>query len=436
MVDAAVRAEDITKIYPLYAKQSDRLLESLDPRRRPRHRDFYALQDVSFDVAPGECVGFVGRNGSGKSTLLKILTGVLTPSAGVFEIRGKVSALLELGAGFNMEYTGIENIYLNAAIMGFTREETDARLPDILEFADIGDFVYQPVKMYSSGMFVRLAFALAINVDPDILIVDEALSVGDSYFQQKCYRKFMDFKKQGKTILFVTHDMGSIIKYCNRAFLLDSGHIVSSGRPKTIVDQYKKLLSGIAFDAAEAALSSDEEQMAAEPEEEPGTLWKSHYTLNEQDLVYGDGEIEITDFGIFDENGRLCIAVNKGETYTIRMKVEAHEDVVDPIFAFTIKDVKGNEITGTNTYYENVATGTLRKGDELTISFTQRIDLQGSQFFLSLGATKYLADGRLKVFHRLYDIIELNILSAKTTVGWFDTNSIVTIERTEAAEAK
>ncbi|MBD5559531.1 MAG: ABC transporter ATP-binding protein [Clostridia bacterium] len=432
--EKAVSAAGITKIYPLYNKKSDRLIEALDPRKRPRHRDFYALQDVSFQIEPGECVGFVGRNGSGKSTLLKILTGVLTPSQGTFALQGKVSALLELGAGFNMEYTGIENIYLNATVMGFSRSEIDARLPDILEFADIGEFVYQPVKMYSSGMFVRLAFALAINVDPDILIVDEALSVGDSYFQQKCYRKFMDFKRSGKTILFVTHDMGSVIKYCNRAYLLDSGRIVSSGRPKTIVDQYKKLLAGIAFDAQ--APDEPQAEEAALPEDlEPGASWKSHYTLNREDLTYGSGDLEITDFGIFDEQGRLCAALNKGGTYTIRMKVEAHADVTDPIFAFTIKDVKGNEITGTNTYYEDIGTGTLKKGDVLTVSFTQRVDLQGSQFFLSLGATKYLADGTLKVYHRLYDVLELNILSAKTTVGWFDPNSVITIEKENPAKS-
>lgn len=429
MADWAVTAADLTKIYPLYNKKQDRLIEALDPRKRPRHRDFYALQDVSFTVDEGECVGFVGRNGSGKSTLLKILTGVLTPSGGTFAVKGKVSALLELGAGFNMEYTGLENIYLNGTVMGFSRAEIDARLQQILDFADIGDFVYQPVKMYSSGMFVRLAFALAINVDPDVLIVDEALSVGDSYFQQKCYRKFMDFKKQGKTILFVTHDMGSVIKYCNRAYLLNSGRIVSSGRPKTIVDQYKKLLSGI--DPAARELTA---QAEAAEELQPGEMWKNRYTLNHQDLVYGDGELEIVDFGIFDEDGTLAAACDKGETYTIRMRVKAHAEVRDPIFAFTIKDIKGNEITGTNTYYENVETGTLKKGDEVTVSFTQRMDLQGSQFFLSLGATKYLADGTLKVYHRLYDIIEIQILSTKTTVGWFDTNSVITVEKAAATE--
>lgn len=427
MANPAVQAEGITKIYPLYNRKQDRLLEALDPRKRPRHQDFYALRDISFQVDEGECVGFVGKNGSGKSTLLKILTGVLTPTAGTFELKGKVSALLELGAGFNMEYTGLENIYLNGTVMGFSRAEIDARLQEILDFADIGEFVYQPVKVYSSGMFVRLAFALAINVDPDVLIVDEALSVGDSYFQQKCYRKFMEFKKQGKTILFVTHDMSSIIKYCNRAYLLNGGSIVSSGRPKTIVDQYKKLISGIDLMAGEE--KTPQKKITREVKE--GETWRSHYTINREDLSYGDGELEITDFGIFDEDGNLCIACNKGEVYTIRMKVKAHEDIDEPIFAFTIKDIKGNEITGTNTQYEKVETGSLKKGDEVTVSFTQRINLQGTQFFLSLGATKYLADGTLKVFHRLYDIMEISILSVKTTVGWFDTNSIVTVERPE-----
>lgn len=428
MAEQAVHAQGITKIYPLYPKKSDRLIESLDPRRRPRHRDFYALQDISFDIEPGECVGFVGRNGSGKSTLLKILTGVLTPSAGAFEIRGKVSALLELGAGFNMEYTGIENIYLNATIMGFSRAEIDQRLPQILEFADIGDFVYQPVKMYSSGMFVRLAFALAINVDPDILIVDEALSVGDSYFQQKCYRKFMEFKKSGKTILFVTHDLSSVIRYCTRAFLMDGGRILGTGQPKMVVDQYKKLLAGAPLDFGDdAAVCPAPDAVAAKDLE--GASWKSHYTLNAEELSYGDGELEITDFGIFDEQGNLCLACSKGETYTFKMRVEVHEDVEDPIFAVTVKDLKGNEITGTNTQYEGISTGSLKKGDTITISFTQSVDLQGSRFFLSFGATKYVSDGSLKVYHRLYDIIELNVIAAKTTVGWFDTNSAVTVER-------
>ena len=211
MDNVAIKVNNVSKIYRLYDKPTDRLKEALGFSKKKRYKEHYALNNVSFDVKRGETVGIIGTNGSGKSTILKIITGVLNPSMGDVKIAGRISALLELGAGFNMEYTGIENIYLNATMMGFTREETDAKLQSILDFADIGDFVYQPVKTYSSGMFVRLAFAVSINIDPDILIVDEALSVGDVFFQVKCYHKFEEFKKMGKTILFVSHDLGSIV---------------------------------------------------------------------------------------------------------------------------------------------------------------------------------------------------------------------------------
>ena len=210
MDNVAIKVNNVSKIYRLYDKPTDRLKEALGFSKKKRYKEHYALNNVSFDVKRGETVGIIGTNGSGKSTILKIITGVLNPSMGDVKIAGRISALLELGAGFNMEYTGIENIYLNATMMGFTREETDAKLQSILDFADIGDFVYQPVKTYSSGMFVRLAFAVSINIDPDILIVDEALSVGDVFFQVKCYHKFEEFKKMGKTFLFVSHDLGRI----------------------------------------------------------------------------------------------------------------------------------------------------------------------------------------------------------------------------------
>ena len=197
MSEVAIRVDDVSKLYKLYDKPSDRLKESLGLTRKKLYKEHYALHNVSFDVKRGETVGIIGTNGSGKSTILKIITGVLNPSGGHVEIDGRISALLELGAGFNMEYTGIENIYLNGTMIGFSREEIDAKMQDILDFADIGDFVHQPVKTYSSGMFVRLAFAVAINIDPEILIVDEALSVGDVFFQAKCYKKFEDFKKMG-----------------------------------------------------------------------------------------------------------------------------------------------------------------------------------------------------------------------------------------------
>ena len=239
-----IQVKDLTKMYKLYDKPSDRLKEALGLTRKKLYKEHYALHDVNFDIYEGECVGIIGTNGSGKSTILKIITGVLTPTAGEVKVDGRISALLELGAGFNMEYSGLENVYLNGTMIGFSKEEIDARLNDILEFADIGDFIHQPVKTYSSGMFVRLAFAVAINIDPEILVVDEALSVGDVFFQAKCYHKFEEFKKQGKTILFVSHDLGSVSKYCDRVILLNKGVKMDEGSPKQMVDLYKQLLVG------------------------------------------------------------------------------------------------------------------------------------------------------------------------------------------------
>ena len=211
MNENAIQVEHVSKMYKLYNRLSDRLREALG--MRVQVREHYALKDVDFSVKRGETVGIIGTNGSGKSTVLKIITGVVSPTSGQVKVDGRISALLELGAGFNMEYTGIENVYLNGTMIGFSKEEIDSRLDEILSFADIGDFVYQPVKSYSSGMFVRLAFAVAINIDPDILIVDEALSVGDVFFQAKCYHKFEEFKKQGKTIVIVSHDLNNISQY-------------------------------------------------------------------------------------------------------------------------------------------------------------------------------------------------------------------------------
>ncbi len=239
----AIEVNDVTKVYRLYDKPIDRLKESLSLTHKEYHRDFFALNRLSFAVERGQTVGIIGTNGSGKSTILKIITGVVTPTTGTVQVDGKISALLELGAGFNMDYTGIENIYMNGTMMGYTKKEMDGKLEEILAFADIGDFVHQPVKTYSSGMFVRLAFALAINVEPEILIVDEALSVGDVFFQAKCYRRMEEIRKSGTTILMVTHDMGSIIKYCDKVVLLNKGEFIAEGEPGRMVDLYKKILA-------------------------------------------------------------------------------------------------------------------------------------------------------------------------------------------------
>jgi len=240
MSDFAIKVDNVTKIYKLYDKPIDRLKEMLDFRKKSYHSDHYALRDISFEVKKGESVGIIGTNGSGKSTILKIITGVLNPTTGNVEVKGRISALLELGAGFNMEYTGIENIYLNGTMMGYSKKDIDERLKEIVNFADIGEFINQPVKTYSSGMFVRLAFAVAINIDPEILIVDEALSVGDVFFQAKCYKKFQEFRKAGKTIIFVSHDLSSISKYCDKAILLNKGIFIEEGKPNNVIDTYKK----------------------------------------------------------------------------------------------------------------------------------------------------------------------------------------------------
>ena len=427
MKDIAIRVDHLSKVYKLYHKPSDRLKETLG--MKVSVREHYALNDVSFDVYRGETVGIIGTNGSGKSTILKIITGVLNPSGGKVTVNGRISALLELGAGFNMEYSGLENVYLNGTMIGFSREEIDARLDAILSFADIGDFIYQPVKTYSSGMFVRLAFAVAINIEPEILIVDEALSVGDVFFQAKCYRKFEDFKKMGKTILFVSHDLGSISKYCDRVVLLNQGVKMDEGAPKAMVDLYKRLLVHQEEEAqAQAQEAQEKEQSLAGADlQVQGGVWKDSLVTNPEVLEYGEKQAEVVDFAVLDQNGRITNTVEKGSEFTIRMKVAFRETVEDPIFAYTLKDLKGTEITGTNTMFEKVSVDTQNPGDVREISFVQKMDLQGGEYLLSFGCTGY-RDGEFHVYHRLYDACNITVVSVKNTVGFYDMNSKVTVE--------
>ena len=375
---------------------------------------------MNFQVERGETVGIIGTNGSGKSTILKIITGVLNPTAGEVKVDGRISALLELGAGFNMEYTGIENVYLNGTMMGFSKEEVDARLQDILDFADIGDFVYQPVKSYSSGMFVRLAFAVAINIDPEILIVDEALSVGDVFFQAKCYRKFEEFKKMGKTILFVSHDLSSISRYCDRVILLNKGVKLEEGSPKQMVDMYKQLLVG------------QDPAKAEEKKEEQKESWSQQFQVNPNMLEYGTKLAEIVDFAVLDDKDRCTNTIEKGSSFRIRMKVVFHQDIQEPIMAYTFKDIKGTEITGTNTLFEKKSVEHSQAGDSCTVTFEQEMFLQGGEYLLSFGCTGY-KDGEFTVFHRLYDACNITVVSNKNTVGFYDMNSKVEIRYGEKA---
>lgn len=422
MSDIAINVEHITKLYKLYGKPSDRFKEALGITHEKRYKEHFALNDVNFTVNKGETVGIIGTNGSGKSTILKIITGVLNPTSGNVSVAGRISALLELGAGFNQEYTGIENIYLNGTMMGYSKEDVDAKLQSILDFADIGDFVYQPVKTYSSGMFVRLAFAVAINIDPEILIVDEALSVGDVFFQAKCYHKFDEFKNAGKTILFVSHDLSSIAKYCDRVVLLNKGTKMAEGEPKEIIDLYKQVLVSQAENR-----ELDEEQPTVESMElEEGKLWKDVLMLNPNVLDYGDKEAEIIDFSIIDNNNRITNNIQKNTDFRIRMKVRFNEDIDEPIFAFTIKDLQGTDVTGTNTMYEKVNFGRVNKGEIKIIEFAQNMNLQGKNYLLSFGCVGYKSNDFV-VYHRLYDVCNINVISDKNTVGFYDMNSAVTV---------
>ncbi len=431
MEKTAINVNNVTKIYRLYDRNRDRLLDSFGLSKKALYHEHYALRHLSFDIKQGETVGIIGTNGAGKSTILKIITGVLNPTLGDVKINGRISALLELGAGFNMEYTGIENVYLNGSMIGFSREEIDKKLPEILSFADIGDFVYQPVKTYSSGMFVRLAFAVAINIEPEILIVDEALSVGDVFFQAKCFHKFEEFKKQGKTILFVSHDLGSIQKYCDRAILLNKGEVVDTGKPSHVIDLYKRILVGqmpAESDSDAKSLSVNKVSVLNNSAANNYSLWRENYAINPTVDEYGEHRADIIDFAIIDDRGTYTDTLIKGSTFSVKIKIRSNERLVDPIVAFTIRDVRGTDITGTNTMIEKIDMGTMEPKEERTVTFTQKLNLQGGQYLLCLGLTRFERDD-FHVYHRLYDVININVVSIKNTVGYYDMDSKVSIEK-------
>ena len=426
----AIQVKGLEKAYKLYDKPSDRLKEALGFSRKKRYKEHYALKGVDMTIYQGETVGIIGTNGSGKSTILKIITGVLNPTGGSVHVNGRISALLELGAGFNMEYNGIENIYLNGTMIGFSKKEIDAKMDDILNFADIGDYVHQPVKTYSSGMFVRLAFAVAINIEPEILIVDEALSVGDVFFQAKCYHKFEEFKEMGKTIVFVSHDLSSISKYCDRVVLLNQGVKLGEGSPKEMIDAYKQVLVGQYVPAADDHSLLSDKEITAAAAAAAGTVKGE---VNPELLEYGTKDAMITGYKITDDMGRETSALLKGKECTITMQVHFEHDIEAPIFAFTIKNIKGVEITGTNTMVEKAFLSPVRAGSDMEIAFTQKIDLQGGEYLLSFGVTGFEKE-EFQVYHRLYDVINMTVISDKDTVGYYDMNSRVVVKELSQQE--
>lgn len=345
MDNITINVQNLVKAYKLYEKPSDRIKEAIK-KNACYHKDFMAVNDISFQVKKGETVGIIGRNGAGKSTLLKMITGVLKPTSGSIQLSGNVSALLELGAGFDPERNGIDNIYLNGRINGLSKNEIDESVDEILEFADIGDFVYQPIKTYSSGMLVRLAFAAAVNIKPEILIVDEALSVGDVRFQQKCYRKIREFKKNG-TVLFVSHDTGAIASFCDRVIWLDNGKIYKQGEPGEIIEEY---LAYMRYD-----LKNDQKQHLNSQMENPDNNESDEENENNTcTLAFGNQIAQFTKISLKNDKGNIISQVHGGQKICIEMQLQSKKEIEFPILGFNLKDILGNELIVTNTVFEKI----------------------------------------------------------------------------------
>lgn len=427
--EVVLKIEGLSKGYKMFARKKDRIIETLFPSVQ-KHELFEAMHDFNLEVRKGEVLGVLGKNGAGKSTLLKMVTGVVTPTSGTIETHGKISSLLELGTAFNSELTGYENIYQHGQVMGLTNDEIKQREQEIIDFADIGEHLYQPVKTYSSGMFARLAFACAINVNPDILIVDEVLSVGDMAFQLKCFKKFQQFKESGKTILFVTHSITDILRNCTRTIIIDAGRKIFDGDVKEGVEKYKKIIVGLdEKESKEENIDDAQEQVQTNinVNHKKGEVWKTHFNENPKLINYGNGAAEVIDYGMFDENGNYISVLENDKKVVLKSKILFHEDVKDPIFTMTVKDFKGLEMAGTNTLIEKIATGEFKKGDVVTAEFNQVINVAPGKYTLSFSCTHFNPKGELEVLNRKYDALLIEVLSTKDTVGLMRLNSEISI---------
>jgi len=397
----AIEMEALGKDYRLYDSPRQRLWETLWPaaaKGRPLHG---ALRGISLTVERGSTVGIIGRNGSGKSSLLKIIAGVLRPSRGTVRIRGRVSALLELGAGFNPELSGRENAYLGGALMGYSPAEMGRRLPAIADFSGIGKYLDQPLKTYSSGMFLRLAFSVAVQMEPEILVVDEALAVGDAAFQSRCFEKFRDFKRQGVTILVATHDLGFLSGHCDQALLLEGGAILEQGAPKAVVDAYQRLLAG-----AQSAL----------------------FEINPLENRYGSREAEIVEAGLFDAAGAPARILERGQECTVRVRVRHGRAMPAAIVAFAFKDPKGSVLCGSNTLLQDPGMGPMAAGETVEVSFRFINRLNAGAYLMNVGAGAYV-QGVYTVYDRRFDYLNFEVSAAQERVGLFDLGSQVEFQR-------
>ncbi len=426
MNDIAISVKNLSKKYKLYDTPQHRLREALHPFRKKYHRDFWALKDVSFEVKKGENVGIVGRNGSGKSTLLQIICGVLEPSGGETQVNGTISALLELSSGFNPEFTGRENVYMNGAIRGMTREQVDERFDAIAGFADIGEFMDQPVKTYSSGMYVRLAFAAAINVDPDILIVDEALSVGDEAFQRKCYSRIHAIQESGSTILFVSHSASAVVELCNSAILLDQGDLLLSGRPKRVVARYHKLLYAPAESIGDLREEfrlehgRTQETEAREEHVVPGTSEKTGEgaevgcpafdpaLVSQSRVEYESRGARIRNAEITTPDGDRVNVLVHGREYIYRYTVDFEKEAFNVRFGMMVKTVRGLELGGITSHTASNALEYVHKDAVAEAGFRFRCIVAPGAYFMNAGLVGTI-DGEETYLHRITDLLMFRV---------------------------
>lgn len=412
---AALRVEKVSKQYRIYTRPGDRLKESLTRGRLRRHKEFWALRDVDFEIEAGTTVGIVGPNGCGKSTLLQIISGTLAPTHGDVWHDGRIAALLELGAGFDPEFTGVENVYMNASLLGLTRRETDVLFPAIERFAEIGPFLYQPVKTYSSGMYVRLAFAIAASVEPDILIIDEALAVGDAVFQHRCLRRINELHERGATVLFVSHDAAAVRALCSRAIMLRAGSIIADGKPADVLNLYQKIIME-REQAYEAAAGAPREQRSEADE-----------TLAPVSCAYrhGDGSAEIVGAELSDVTKARVDIVESGEPLTLRLAVRFHHEVPDPVIGFLIRNSHGIHAYGTNTKEQQLEFGMVRAGELVEISFAFQCWLGVDQYTISLAV--HSREGL--AYDWLDAALFVRVTSMTLTEGVANLNASVTVHQ-------
>ncbi|MFN2498473.1 MAG: ABC transporter ATP-binding protein, partial [Pyrinomonadaceae bacterium] len=411
----ALRVDKVSKQYRIYERPGDRLKESITRGRLRRHKEFWALRDVDFQIEAGTTVGIVGPNGCGKSTLLQIISGTLAPTHGDVWHEGRIAALLELGAGFDPEFTGVENVYMNASLLGLSRRETEILFPAIERFAEIGPFLYQPVKSYSSGMYVRLAFAIAASVDPDILIIDEALAVGDAVFQHRCLSRLKELHDRGTTVLFVSHDAGAVRALCSRALLLKAGTLLADGKPADVLNQYQKIIMERekAYEADTA--STTQPAFAAEELSRPLDYSYRH----------GNGSAEIVGGTLKDATNRELHITESGGAASLRIFARFLRDVADPVIGFLIRNRHGIHVYGTNTKEKQIEFGDVRRGEIIDVTFSFECWLGIDQYSISLAV--HSRDG--EAYDWLDAALFFKVTSTTLIEGVTNLNASVTASR-------